>query len=237
MRFGADTIPTDKWESYKKFSGEWGTKRNFSEEDLISKIEEKCNLAMYLLGGMSNYQADLIRNHAFMYECCRLGENAVSIAAKAILSEYFHLKEQVRGKNLVTGKIVVIDLLAYPKNKAMRLGFEPVVFGIELKSPSVNRNEIKLVKSLFQCLDYMTSVFHTEKDENIYLNSCFLLPAYSHFCDHSKHVDLYNSLYSYGIGQIFLSPKKIQFNFMSRYWDNKRGRASNATALRKVGHR
>lgn len=85
-------------------------------------------------------------------------ENHIKMMAQKILGADFELFPEVNGRNMVEGKKVRIDFLAYPKKHLIDNGFDNQVFGIEAKSVDYSQTK-KINKLVWQAISYAQSEF------------------------------------------------------------------------------
>lgn len=76
------------------------------------------------------------------------------------LKEDFYIKQKLRGKHILTEKIVEIDLMLYPKKHLIESGFEENYFGIEVKYLDPMHDMFRKASEMFwQTMSYRNSVF------------------------------------------------------------------------------
>ena len=171
-------------------------------------------------------------------------EDGLKSIIEASLGDDFILKREVWGFHLLERRKIRIDFLAYPKEHLIENKFEPLWFGIEVKSPFVKKEPQKNVLDFAkQAIDYTESEY-----DGIIPNFAVLFPSMYHFFHaHDRLTEEFkNFLYYFRsfiqrmkVGTLHVpSPGEWAIRFGSqRYYSTKygRGNVKNIGTKRHIG--
>jgi hypothetical protein len=166
-----------------------------------------------------------------------------NIVENSLNNDFILNKEKV-GYHLLECHQIRIDFLAYPKDNLIERNFEPLWFGIEVKSPAVKiepqKNVLDLAK---QAIDYAES-----KYDEIIPNFILIFPSMYHFFHAQDRLttEFQSFLYYFRsfiqrmkVGTLHIhSPGDWSIRFGSqRYFSSKRGRGNvkNLGTKRYIG--
>lgn len=104
-------------------------------------------------------------------------EDGLKDIIETSLGNDFILRREVTGYHLLEKRKIRIDFLAHPKEHLIANHFEPLWFGIEVKSPAVKKEPQKKVMDLAkQAIDYTESEY-----DGIIPNFAVIFPSMYHF--------------------------------------------------------
>jgi len=87
------------------------------------------------------------------------GEDELKKVLLELLENDFDIKKECQGTHRLYGNPVRIDFLLYPKDKLIKVGFEPCWFGIEAKH-FLEESKSEMARFLYQCITYQQSEFN-----------------------------------------------------------------------------
>jgi len=173
-----------------------------------------------------------------------MDESTLKEIVRASLAPHFLLREEVKGSWLVDGTSVIIDFLLYPKPHILRMGFDPVAVGCEVKSPDTVEPWKKGKRLAWQALTYAQSTFDGIRPAFVVtyppLEEFFVSERSEH--DNELQGAAGHALSSFlqyaNVGSLILEESNWEIRFGSqRYFSKKRGKGKikNLGTKRIVG--
>ena len=164
-------------------------------------------------------------------------ENIVRQSLKKKLGDLFDIKEEVRGYWPLDNRLLRLDLLLRPNEKARKMGFEVDAIGIEIKDPESKESVKKLLDCVMQSYTYTFCEF-----DGVRPSFVVSYPDIKKFSDYDwiKKYDKSESerptmrekrlltrvMQRSNVGELVIKPEKYQFKFSAGvFFDSKVGRS------------